>query len=263
MASSSKPPLIGTDTHDLPLDTKELRAALAKFLKRKLSGDPGLTIGGCKFGVYGFFDYDGEPIYVGQTRESLGTRIRRHLTNQRTDAVAMSVLDPFEVHTVKVWPLPQFQGRGGDDAETKGHLDALEATVYSELIAASRFSAILNEKIPTSSAVVSLPEHYEGSIATEPVVELRGHPDIRLARRAATIARLALVVCERSVHPGLRRTLEIQARRLAWLAGERLKPFQPAIDADDAKPEDGEQPSLQDSKDAPQPPLQDEQLGLL
>lgn len=27
-----------------------------------------------------FFDYDGEPIYVGQTKESLHTRILRHLT---------------------------------------------------------------------------------------------------------------------------------------------------------------------------------------
>ena len=56
--------------------------------------------GGCKHGVYLFYDYDGEPIYAGQTKEQLRTRIRRHLTNQRTDAVATRVLDPFEVAVI-------------------------------------------------------------------------------------------------------------------------------------------------------------------
>ena len=73
-------------------------------------GAPALPVGNYRWGVYAFFDYDGEPIYVGQTNEQLRTRIRRHLTNQRTDAVAMSVLDPFEVFEIEVWPLPQFEG---------------------------------------------------------------------------------------------------------------------------------------------------------
>src|SRR2546425_8318935 len=64
-----------------------------------------LHIGSHKWGIYAFFDYDGEPIYVGQTYEGLGSRIGRHLTNQRTDAVAMNVLDPFEVCEIRVWPL--------------------------------------------------------------------------------------------------------------------------------------------------------------
>ena len=64
----------------------------------------GRKVGNCQYGVYLFYDYDGEPIYVGRTRESLRTRIRRHLTNQRTDAVAMSVLDPFEVAEIEMWP---------------------------------------------------------------------------------------------------------------------------------------------------------------
>ncbi|MDE3051298.1 MAG: GIY-YIG nuclease family protein, partial [Nitrospirota bacterium] len=54
--------------------------------------------------MYAFYDYDGEPIYVGQTEEKLSGRVSRHLTNQRTDAVAMNVLDPFEVAYIEVWP---------------------------------------------------------------------------------------------------------------------------------------------------------------
>ena len=62
-------------------------------------------------GVYAFYDCDGEPTYVGQTKERLRNRIRRHLTNQSTDAVAMSVLDPFEVAEIEMWPFGGGQAR--------------------------------------------------------------------------------------------------------------------------------------------------------
>ena len=83
-----------------PFETSELRKSLTSFLTQP-AADPHSgserRLGNFKFGVYAFYDYDGEPIYVGQTNEKLSTRIPRHLTNQRTDAVAMKVLDPFEV----------------------------------------------------------------------------------------------------------------------------------------------------------------------
>ena len=82
-------------------------AAIKREIKRFLDtvDARGKSIGNSKYGVYVFYDYDGEPIYVGQTAEKLRARIGRHLTNQRTDAVAMNVLDPFEVAEIEVWPL--------------------------------------------------------------------------------------------------------------------------------------------------------------
>lgn len=47
--------------------------------------------------------------------------------------------------------------------------------------------------------------------------------DIRIARRASTIANLARVISERDVSGGLRRTLLTQARRIERLASQRLK----------------------------------------
>jgi hypothetical protein len=81
------------------------------------------------------------------------TRIRRHLTNQRTDAVAMSVLDQFEVFTIKVWPFPEYQdvSKKKDPngwKAAKQHLNALERAVHDKAIADSTFNAILNEKDP-------------------------------------------------------------------------------------------------------------------
>ncbi len=207
-----------------PFETEDLRANLTAFLDSTLQDPSGVTIrvGNYKWGVYAFFDYDGEPIYVGQTNEMLRTRIRRHLTNQRTDAVAMSVLDPFEVFEIEVWPLPQFQDTPRNDAAARQHLDALERLITQKAIDNSRFKAILNEKDPPPGEVtVTAPPSFRGRIVSDRVYELRSHPDFRIARRALTISRLAQVISERKVQGGLRRVLLAQAKRLQWLAERR------------------------------------------
>jgi hypothetical protein len=188
-----------------------------------------ITIGAVKWGVYAFFDYDGEPIYVGQTRESLGSRIGRHLTNQRTDAVAMSVLDPFEVRTVKVWPLYEYQHVKGDPKkveaarEAADRLNALERAVFLQLIDQSEFGAILNEKDPPDVEPSDLPREIVGEIVSKDVRMLRQHPDVRIARRAQTIARLTQIIAGRDVQAGLRRALATQAERLAHITTARFK----------------------------------------
>ncbi len=183
--------------------------------------DEGREVGDANFGVYAFFDYDGEPIYVGQTRESLRTRIRRHLTNQRTDAVAMSVLDPFEVLEVVMWPLWELEDEAVPQSERTKRLNDAEFTVFQMVLTESSFSAVLNEKDPPTGDSISLPEPVRVRIVPDDVYELRKHPDTRIARRAMTIAALAKVISERSVSKGLRRTLLTQARRLEALARGR------------------------------------------
>lgn len=209
-----------------PFETEDLRANLTAFLDAPFVGPNGssVRVGHYKWGVYAFFDYDGEPIYVGQTNEMLRTRIRRHLTNQRTDAVAMSVLDPFEVFEVEVWPLPQFQTTPNKDAEAREHLDALERVITEQCVARSEFKAILNEKDPPPGLLaVTAPPSHRGRIVSEKVHELRSHPDFRIARRALIISRLAQVISERKVQGGLRRVLLTQAKRLQWLADRRYE----------------------------------------
>ena len=245
---------------DPPFETVQLRKALSAFLDQSIS-DPvsciSSVLGDFRFGVYAFFDYDGEPIYVGKTNEKLRTRIRRHLTNQRTDAVAMKVLDPFEVYEAEVWPLTQYESASGIEPLANHHLDWLELTIYKAAIAASRFGAILNEKPPrlivggssgyansVGDTEFSVPASYRGKLVGDDVYMLRSHPDTRIARRADTIAQLAKVVSERQVQKGLRGTLVTQARRLVWLAEQRYgdfsKPSSGSLTFDDAvESEDG------------------------
>lgn len=180
----------------------------------------GRVVGNATFGVYAFYDFDGEPIYVGQTNEKLRVRVRRHLTNQRTDAVAMRVLDIFEVAEVEMWPLWDLESTS--KTEARAHLDQIEYSAYVRAIEGSRFRAILNEKIPPVGEVVALPPSHRFPLVHDDPHDERRHPDVRIARRAETIARLAAVARERGeVSDGLRRVLVIQAVRLTYLAAAR------------------------------------------
>jgi hypothetical protein len=214
-----------------------IRVEIRRFLDTP--DGSGAKIGNAKYGVYAFYDYDGEPIYVGQTEEMLRSRIARHLTNQRTDAVAMNVLDPFEVAEIEVWPLivPP-----NETKEKIGRLlNAAEYTVFEKVLKASKLGAVLNEKDIPVARTIRLPRSYRGRIVPDPIYELRKHPDTRIARRASTIANLARVISERNVSKGLRRTLQTQARRLERLATQRLNEFDEAFPKERGGEETGEE----------------------
>lgn len=149
----------------------------------------------------------------------------------------MSVLDPFEVLEVEVWPLPDFQNTPRSDQDARTHLDALEALVYREAVARSRFKSVLNEKNPPRSELqIELPESVRAKVVSDEVRGLRSHPDVRIARRAFIIAKLSQVISERKVQGGLRRVLVTQAERLQWLATERYQALGGAgsVPSDDA-----------------------------
>lgn len=104
-------------------------------------------------------------------------------------------------------------------------LDALGCFVYEESIEKSTFRNILNEKEPPIVKVeIEVPRPFSGVVVSDRVFELRSHPDFRIARRAATIAKLLHIISERKVNDGLRKTLVTQTKRLRlqWLADKRL-----------------------------------------
>ena len=204
----------------LPSDVAAIRDEIGQFFNTRDCN--GRKIGNSKHGVYVFYDYDAEPIYVGQTYEKLRGRIGRHLTNQRTDAVAMNVLDPFEVAEIEVWPLDDRVEALTERRSIKEILNQVEYTVLQKVLSESSLGAVLNEKDVSASATVELPQSYRRRIIPDEIHAQRKHPDVRIARRANTIANLARVISERSVSDGLRRTLLTQARRLELLASQRL-----------------------------------------
>ena len=213
-----------------PHDVEAIRRKLTEFLNSV--DETGAKPCSAKCGVYVFYDYDGEPIYVGRTYEQVRGRIGRHLTNQRTDAVAMNVLDPFEVADIEVYPFYDL-GRRQPGESKKEHerrmderLSEAEYTVFRRVLEQSELGAVLNERVIPPAATIELPTPFRGRIVPPELFETRQHPDVRIERRASTIARLARVISERDVSIGLRQTLLTQARRLELLARTRLEQIQ-------------------------------------
>ena len=218
---------------NLPPDILMMRASLKSLLGQNIDRR---KLGSCKWGIYAFFDFDGEPIYVGQTRESLSTRINRHLQNQRTDSVAMRILDPHEVAEVWAWPLWELEEEARkrpDDTKEQTQvrkdaaqikLNAAEYTAYAAAVRGSQFQATLNEKIPSDVfGVYELPEPQKQVLYQGTILEEKRHPDIRIARRAESMSRLADVARERgSVSNGLRRVLVVQSLRLVNMTADQL-----------------------------------------
>jgi len=136
----------------------------------------------------------------------------------------MRVLDPFEVRSIEMWPLPQAASM--PKAEARLLLNRLERTVYELAVANSQYGVILNEKLPPDVPVLPAAERpaaYRFEVVPAAVLEERQHPDVRIARRAQSLSRLADVARERGVvTPGLRRVIVVQSVRLAWLAAQRL-----------------------------------------
>jgi hypothetical protein len=100
-------------------------------------------------------------------------------------------------------------------------LDQAEYTVFQKVLNESALGAVLNEKEMAPRSVIDLPQSHKQRIIPESIYKQRRHPDVRIARRATTIANLARVISERDVSDGLRRTLLTQARRLERLASQR------------------------------------------
>jgi hypothetical protein len=212
-----------------PRAVRLIRAALAELMELPDPENSAKSIGS-GVGVYAYFDYDGEPIYVGQTSSTFRDRVSRHLTGQRSDAVAKFILDPFEVADVELWSVPAVaDARKQDDpaaratvAQKRRLLAPYEYTVYKTLEKQSRFRAVLNEGSIAVHELVELPQSVRGRIIPAELWEDRKHTDLRIARRASTISRLSQMISERQVSGGMRRTLSLQARRLSWLADHRM-----------------------------------------
>lgn len=137
----------------------------------------------------------------------------------------MNVLDPFEVLSIELYPMWELADVAYSDVARQLALNNAEFSVYHKVLELSTYHAVLNEADMLSSEIVTLPTPYRGRIVPEGVYQLRKHPDIRIARRAMTVANLARVISERDVSTGLRRTLHTQARRLEYLARKRLEEF--------------------------------------
>ena len=150
----------------------------------------------------------------------------------------MNVLDPFEVAEIEVYAY--FELERAAKAKVKSVLGSAEYTVFQKVLKASKLRAVLNEANIPKRTLIKLPKPHRGRIIPAELFEIRKHPDVRIARRASTIASLAKVISEREVSGGLRRTLLTQARRLELLAKKRFQEFETEMPSEELGEETGE-----------------------
>lgn len=57
-----------------------------------------------EIGVYVLCDLDQRPIYVGQSKDGIRSRVARHLTSARSDIIANRQIDVWEIAWVFAYP---------------------------------------------------------------------------------------------------------------------------------------------------------------
>lgn len=124
-------------------------------------------------GVYVLCDLDQVPLYVGQSKDGIRSRVRRHLTSARSDVIANRQVDIWEVAYVMAYPVAE-----------KSEISAFEDNLYH----------CLNDETPLMNGTVPpRPEELTPVPAPAQIVQVmtdaeildKQNPHRRLPRQAA------------------------------------------------------------------------------
>jgi len=125
-----------------------------------------------EIGCYVLCDLDQVPIYVGQSRDGILSRVARHLTSARSDIIANRQIDVWELAYVWAYPV-------SDAVEISPLEDALFHAFHPT-------SALMNGKVPPAPAKsISIPKPSQivQVMADDEIADKRD-PALRLPRQA-------------------------------------------------------------------------------
>lgn len=124
-------------------------------------------------GVYVLCDLDKTPIYVGQSKDGIRSRVRRHLTSARSDIVANRQIDVWEIAYVMAYPVANI-----------AEITSLEDSLYHIF---NDKSPLMNGKIPARPDMIKcapVPKQIVQVMSDDEIKE-KGDPVQRLPRQAA------------------------------------------------------------------------------
>lgn len=128
-------------------------------------------------GVYVLCDLDNIPIYVGQSKDGIRSRVARHLTSARSDIIANRQIDVWEIAYVWAYPVAY--------AET---INTLEAQLFHLFNAQS---PLMNGTVPPWANYGVAPEPTQVvQVMPEEEIHKRRDPNQRLPRQANHYAQL-------------------------------------------------------------------------
>lgn len=155
-----------------------------------------------EIGVYVLCDLDGVPIYVGQSVDGIRSRVRRHLTSARSDAIANRQLDVWEVSYVRAYPIE------------RSRISELENHLIFEFHNAH---PLMQGDIPEGTGRIDfdVPAAEEVQVLPDEIIEQRKDPAVRLPRQAQFFYQLVDHILNVKDQPFLRRTLRSHFDRLS------------------------------------------------
>lgn len=154
-------------------------------------------------GVYALCDLDGVPIYVGQSKDGIQARVRRHLTSARSDIIANRQIDPWEIAFVQAYPV-----------EDVTKIPKLEASLFAKF---HKEKPLMNGSIPIAhgGALRRLPKPVQTvQMMPDEEIKVRLDPALRLPRQIEHIGRLVDHILTVKDSPQLRRSLAAHFDRL-------------------------------------------------
>ncbi len=154
-------------------------------------------------GVYALCDLDGVPIYVGQSRDGIRSRVYRHLTSARSDIIANRQVDVWEVAYVQAFPVADKADIGPLEAILFTAFDATKTLMNGSIL---RHDGDLPDPMPSPTQIVQ--------ILTEDEIKVRLDPSLRLPRQVEHIGRLIDQILSVKDSKQLRRSLAAHFERL-------------------------------------------------
>lgn len=125
-----------------------------------------------QIGVYVLCDLDRVPIYVGQSKDGIRSRVARHLTSARSDIIANRQIDVWEIAWVLAYPV-----------ESKHEITPLEGVLFHHL---NPVSQLMNGSLPPPpDATIPIPEPAQiVQVMSEEEIADKVDPTQRLPRQA-------------------------------------------------------------------------------
>jgi hypothetical protein len=128
-------------------------------------------------GVYVLCDLDEVPIYVGQSKDGIRSRVSRHLTSARSDIIANRQIDVWEIAYVWAYPITDVQ----DITPTENRL-------YHHF---NKKSKLMNGTVPRTPEKAPIPKAaVKVQVMSDKEIAERKTPEQRLPRQANHYAQI-------------------------------------------------------------------------
>jgi hypothetical protein len=156
-----------------------------------------------QIGVYVLCDLDRVPIYVGQSKDGIRSRVARHLTSARSDIIANRQIDVWEIAWVLAYPV-----------ETQEDITPLEGLLFHQFNPQSQLMNGSTPAPPPVGTVVPKPTQVVQVMSDDEIAD-KIDPVQRLPRQAGHYTNIVGHFLAVKNSPQVARAMDAHFKRLA------------------------------------------------